>query len=308
MENIQSQPEQVEETPAEQNISEAFRTNRAQKFHQGAGSSILHHRVTLVLLGLLNAVLLIVAVVLAIYCANANEDHLLTPHSAVSSLIIERNYLRNHSHILKVEKDAEADLVKEQTSHIQLKLQLKQQTTMADTLWSQIKILHTEKEQLEATRALIEQNCGRCPSGWTLLKTTCYYFSLPESNDKKNWPDSRADCIGRGGDLLVIDNLQEQVLINENAPKVTSSSVWWQNGFWIGLRDIESQGRWTWLDNTSAIETGYWRNNQPSTTGPQTGNCAVLYYFSDTRKTWFNGNCQNQLYDWICEMVAKPPE
>lgn len=169
--------------------------------------------------------------------ANANEDHLLTPHSAVSSLIIERNYLRNHSDILKARKDAEEALVREQTSQVQLKLQLKQQARLGDTLRSQIEILQKEKAQLEATKAIIgkswdrgavnlgiavlnnhhfgivatEQNCGRCPSGWTLLKSTCYYFSLREPNAQKNWQDSRADCIGRGGDLLVIKNLQEQV-------------------------------------------------------------------------------------------------
>lgn len=56
-----------------------------------------------------------------------------------------------------------------------------------------------------------EENCGRCLPGWILLKSSCYYFSPRVSNSKKNWPDSRADCISHGGDLLVINNLEEQV-------------------------------------------------------------------------------------------------
>ncbi|XP_051941284.1 C-type lectin domain family 4 member G-like isoform X2 [Hippocampus zosterae] len=313
MENIQSQPDQGVETSEEQETLEEFHTHRhspSQKFQQaGAGSWIPQHKVTLLLLGLLNAVLLITAVVLTIYCANANEDHLLTPHSAVSSLIIERNYLRNHSNIIKAWKDAEEALVREKTSQVQLKLQLKQQTKLGDTFRSQIEILQKEKAELEATKAITEQNCGRCPSGWTLLKSTCYYFSLPEPNAKKNWQDSRADCIGRGGDLLVIKNLQEQTLISDNIPKASSSSgLWWQNGFWMGLQDTESRGKWTWINNTTAIETGYWRNNQPTTIGLQTGHCAAFIYFTDATKTWYNGNCQDHLYNWICEMETKPFE
>ncbi len=57
-----------------------------------------------------------------------------------------------------------------------------------------------------------EENCGRCQPGWVFFKSTCYYFSSRnESNPKKNWFDSRADCKIRGGDLLVIDNMPEQV-------------------------------------------------------------------------------------------------
>lgn len=56
-----------------------------------------------------------------------------------------------------------------------------------------------------------EENCGRCLPGWILLKSSCYYFSPRVSDSKKNWPDSRADCISHGGDLLVINNLEEQV-------------------------------------------------------------------------------------------------
>nr|XP_057946096.1 C-type lectin domain family 12 member B-like isoform X2 [Doryrhamphus excisus] len=198
MENIQSQPEQGEETTVEQRISKNVNTNRAQKFQQvGRGYGIPRHRLTVGVLGLLNAVLLIAAVIIAIYCANANEDHLQTPHSAVSSLIIERNYLRNHSGILKAQQDAESALVREQTKHVQMKLQLKQQMAVGDVLRREIETFQTEKADLKSKKSTLEQSCDRCPSGWTLLKSTCYYFALSEDDSKKNWPDSRADCHGR---------------------------------------------------------------------------------------------------------------
>ncbi|XP_077477988.1 uncharacterized protein LOC144090379 isoform X2 [Stigmatopora argus] len=305
MESTQSQPEPGVGTPVKPNISEKFHTDRHSRSLkiQRAGALVPHHRVTLLLLGLLNAVLLITAVVLIILCAGANEDHLLTPDSVASSLLIERSYLRNHSKSLKAQQNAEASFAKEQEVNIQLTLKLKQETRISDTLWRQVEELHKEKDALTAEKNIIEQNCGRCPSGWTLLKSTCYYFSLPEPEAKKNWPDSRADCIGRGGDLLVIDNMQEQILISENIPKATSgSSLWWENGCWMGLQKNQSQGTWMWINNSTMVETGYWREQQPSIIGPQSGDCAAFFYFTDTRKTWYNGNCQEHLYNWFAVM------
>uniref|UniRef100_A0A3Q0RI28 C-type lectin domain-containing protein n=1 Tax=Amphilophus citrinellus TaxID=61819 RepID=A0A3Q0RI28_AMPCI len=48
----------------------------------------------------------------------------------------------------------------------------------------------------------ITETCGRCPSGWILLKTLCYYFSHQEINSRKNWTESREHCVSQGGDLL----------------------------------------------------------------------------------------------------------
>uniref|UniRef100_A0A673BGT4 C-type lectin domain-containing protein n=1 Tax=Sphaeramia orbicularis TaxID=375764 RepID=A0A673BGT4_9TELE len=56
-----------------------------------------------------------------------------------------------------------------------------------------------------------ERSCGRCQPGWVFSKSSCYFYSYSESSQKKNWQDSRADCISRGGDLLIINSTQEQV-------------------------------------------------------------------------------------------------
>ncbi|KAG8013671.1 hypothetical protein GBF38_022151 [Nibea albiflora] len=89
-------------------------------------------------------------------------------------------------------------------------------------------------------------------------------------------PDSRANCITRGADL-VIDNEEEQVdfcLLNftiktfkffyffhkqkfvgdtiENM-KVSSSNEW-KNAFWVGLRDTEIEGTWVWINNVTEVE------------------------------------------------------
>lgn len=56
-----------------------------------------------------------------------------------------------------------------------------------------------------------ENSCGRCKPGWLLLNTTCYFHSKSASLPLKNWWDSRTDCRARGGNLTVIDNIEEQV-------------------------------------------------------------------------------------------------
>ncbi|XP_062295864.1 C-type lectin domain family 4 member M-like [Scomber scombrus] len=312
MENSQPQTEPEEEMSFEQKISEDFNNaghlhSHRQRFGQGCfteggGSAFPRDRLVILSLSLLNAVLLIAAVVVGIYCAKANDNYLQIPHSTATDLTIELSYLRNHSAIIKAKLEAEATLSRERASHMELKLQVKHQNTLTDDLQSQIETLLTEKTSLQSNKSALDESCGRCLPGWNLLKSRCYYFSNPMSSSKKNWPDSRADCISRGGDMIVINNLQEQQLISNNYPKVSSSNSWWQNGFWIGLTDVVLKGTWVWINNLTEAETMYWKSGQPREDGLQSGNCAAFSYYDDAMRTWYNGNCNDHLLNWICEM------
>lgn len=56
------------------------------------------------------------------------------------------------------------------------------------------------------------ESCNKCQPGWVLLKSTCYYFSSQNKSDlRRNWFESRGNCVSQGGDLLVIDSAEEQV-------------------------------------------------------------------------------------------------
>ncbi|XP_067088045.1 C-type lectin domain family 4 member E-like [Osmerus mordax] len=74
-----------------------------------------------------------------------------------------------------------------------------------------------------------------CPAGWLKFGCSCYYVST----EKKNWADSRQDCIGRGADLVIINSPEEQAFLN-NLNK----------GVWIGLTDTVTEGTWIWVDGT----------------------------------------------------------
>ncbi|KAM3594112.1 uncharacterized protein V6R79_002435 [Siganus canaliculatus] len=260
------------------------------------------HRLILLSLALLNAALLLAAVVIGIYCAKA--QNLQVSNFAAASVIAEINFFRNQSHITRAKLDAQAALQRERTNHVKLKLQIKQEKVQTDSIMGQIEKLQTEKTHLQSNKTGLEDSCGSCKLGWKLLKSSCYYFSSQDpSNSRKNWTDSRADCMKVGGDLLVISSLEEQLLISDNIPKQRSGSNWWQNGFWIGLTDVVTEGTWVWVNNVTEEETMYWRSGQPNTEEPQTGNCAAFYFYSDKRRTWYNGNCGNDLLQWICEML-----
>lgn len=62
------------------------------------------------------------------------------------------NYLRNHSSVIKAKLEAQTALAKERASHVEIKLQMKQQKTLTDNLQSQLETLHTEKTNLQSNK------------------------------------------------------------------------------------------------------------------------------------------------------------
>ncbi|KAM8736626.1 asialoglycoprotein receptor 1-like isoform 2-T2 [Acanthopagrus schlegelii] len=310
MDTTQSQSEPEDEMSSQQEVSRDFNAHgHSGSHHKTSGqekgrSAFSRHRVVILSLGLLNAVLLLTAAVIGIYCAKAQNNFLQGPNSAANSLVVEVNYLRNQSGINKATLEAQSALAKERTNHFQLKMQVKQQKALTDSFQGRIETLQTQRANLQSNKTTLEENCGRCRPGWIVLKSSCYYFSSRQvANSKKNWLDSRADCIQQGGDLLVINTLEEQQFMSDNVPRL-SSPVWWQSGYWIGLTDVAMPGAWVWVNNVTEVDTAYWRFGQPNHNGPQSGNCAAFYYHSDNVKTWYNGNCQDHQLSWICEMES----
>ncbi|XP_029900770.1 CD209 antigen-like [Myripristis murdjan] len=182
-------------------------------------------------------------------CNQVNESYNQIPHEIATPLILELNHLRsNHSSLIKAKEDAHKALESELSSHMELKQQVERQSTVNDGLQLHIEELKAKKTYLLSNKSALGESCGRCQPRWTLLNSSCYFFSNKNTDSQKNWPESRADCISRGGDLLVIDDWDEQRLITDNYRDVRSSDVWWANGYWIGLTDIEKEGTWVWIN------------------------------------------------------------
>ncbi|XP_062385354.1 CD209 antigen-like [Sardina pilchardus] len=119
--------------------------------------------------------------------------------------------------------------------------------------------------------------------GWHYFEPTWYYLS----KQKRNWSDSRQDCKNRGADLVVINSREEQLFIAGLAMQA-----------WIGLSDRDTEGVWTWVDNTNLTET-YWAIDQPNNYKGQ--DCVVIWDRTNRLETWNDEKCDRKLL-WICEM------
>ncbi|XP_023273002.1 CD209 antigen-like protein E isoform X1 [Seriola lalandi dorsalis] len=281
--------------------------NSDATFHSRNGG-VGFNRWAILCLGLLNFVLLIVAVVLGINCARVKQGSLQVSHSAATQLIDELNYLRsNHSDVIEAEEEAKKELQREIKSHAQLKVQIQQLKTMNNGYQKQIEGLRAEKTTLQSNISALEGTCGRCLPMWNLLNSTCYFFSYTESSTvKKNWPDSRADCISRGADLVVIDNPEEQTFLSDTIETMKGNRNVWDSGFWIGLSDTGTEGTWVWINNVTEVEQRYWMEGEPNDQGHQGEDCAVAVHSSSNPwKTRYDGNCQRKKISWICEMPSK---
>ncbi|XP_073672210.1 C-type mannose receptor 2-like [Paramisgurnus dabryanus] len=119
--------------------------------------------------------------------------------------------------------------------------------------------------------------------GWINYQSSLYFIS----SEKKSWTESRRYCRERGADLIIINNKEEQDFIK----KISGTAR-----YWIGLTDIEVEGRWKWVDGMK-LTTGFWVTPQPN--GKRNENCVV-----STSSGWFDYQCSNSM-KWICKKNKK---
>ncbi|XP_068071306.1 CD209 antigen-like protein C isoform X2 [Danio rerio] len=138
------------------------------------------------------------------------------------------------------------------------------------------------------------QSCNVSANGWTACRGQLYYFST----SKLNWFSSRDACVSRGADLVTITSQSEQDFL---VSKITESH-------WIGLSDLETEGRWVWVNNQTLNETGIqsWFKGNPTQPNnrkkndPSGENCVSQGDIKEELHTWFDSTCKmNQKF--ICE-------
>uniref|UniRef100_A0A672FXK4 CD209 antigen-like protein 2 n=1 Tax=Salarias fasciatus TaxID=181472 RepID=A0A672FXK4_SALFA len=235
------------------------------------GYTCSKYRLLLLCLGLLNVVLLISAVVIGIKCAQIRQNSLHVSHPAAAQLLNQLHDLHNnHSDVIMAEEDAKRALETAVINHAMLRDQLQQKKIINDGYQKQLEALRTERTTLLSNISALESSCGKCPSGFLHFNTSCYFFSSSESSTvKKNWHDSRTDCINRGSDLIVIDSPEEQAFVSNNIKNMVSGRMSWQSGFWVGLTDIETEDQWVWINNVTEVEPRYWDEGEPNNHGPE---------------------------------------
>uniref|UniRef100_A0AAR2IKJ9 C-type lectin domain-containing protein n=1 Tax=Pygocentrus nattereri TaxID=42514 RepID=A0AAR2IKJ9_PYGNA len=121
--------------------------------------------------------------------------------------------------------------------------------------------------------------------GWTFFKTSMYFIST----GGKSWSESRQDCKGRGADLVIINDREEQ-----NFTEILRRG----KRAWIGLTDSEKEGVWKWVDG-SALTTTFWGHSEPNSNAGDE-DCVVTGEGSDPVKNWADYPCNDRIV-WICE-------
>ncbi|KAM8848156.1 uncharacterized protein ACB058_011935 isoform 1-T3 [Synchiropus picturatus] len=141
--------------------------------------------------------------------------------------------------------------------------------------------------QKELDKMAVKVQGMRCQAGWRKFNTSCYFISM----SRRNWTESRRDCLAKGGDLVVIDSEEEQMFVS-TLLDVSQNS-------WIGLTDSTAEGAWIWVDG-SPVTTEFWQPGQPND-WKQNQDCGeITRSSSEGRGEWNDDGCFAQQL-WICE-------
>ncbi|KAM6952041.1 uncharacterized protein PEZ65_008987 [Lycodopsis pacificus] len=211
------------------------------------------------------------------------------------SLRATRDQLQSNYSSMKINKDQlQRSYNTLSTREDDLQIRYNSLTNDKDRLQSSYDSLQNEKEELQnrynslvKVKDELEKEINKlggktCQSGWRKFENSCYFVSTV----KKNWASSRADCIAKGADLVIIDSRDEQAFVNG----LTS------NYAWIGLTDSVTEGTWMWVDGTP-VTTTYWKGGQPDSFG---GNQDCGETWSSGVGGWSDESCSyNQIF--ICE-------
>ncbi|XP_039890788.1 C-type lectin domain family 12 member B-like [Simochromis diagramma] len=154
-------------------------------------------------LGLLSFFLLIGLITLGVYFHDSAAD-VSAVSSKLSSMTEERDLLKANLSSTGNKLSSmteERDLLKANLSSTGNKLS--SMTEERDLLQAN---LAEKANELERLQSLSKQK-KTCPTGWSIFSGSCYFLSVRSGN----WGEARQDCRGKGADLVVIKNSEEQI-------------------------------------------------------------------------------------------------
>ncbi|KAI1881174.1 hypothetical protein AGOR_G00252670 [Albula goreensis] len=165
------------------------------------------YRLTAVCLGLLTVLLLLIIAVLCIHY-NGVLNNTMVKYSTLSeilnqlqtnysSLTAERDQLQTNCSSLTRERD------QLQTKYRTLTAERNQLQTNYSSLTAERNQLQTNYNSLRAERNQLKHTC---PQGWIKFSSSYYYVS----SERRTWSESQQNCIERGADLVIINNIEEQ--------------------------------------------------------------------------------------------------
>ncbi|KAH0629609.1 hypothetical protein JD844_011818 [Phrynosoma platyrhinos] len=139
---------------------------------------------------------------------------------------------------------------------------------------------------LEALHKMNVSACHVCPDGWLLNRGRCYLFHQMN----KHWSFAQKSCVDEEGFLVVINDAEEQRFLTLHSERKI---------YWIGLSDMTTENKFTWVDGTSTSYT-HWNPREPNNAG-RGQDCVVM-----TGTGWWDDiECGGNADGWICEKPWK---
>ncbi|XP_050961538.1 CD209 antigen-like protein C [Labeo rohita] len=271
-----AEPRDIKDTTGSQTQSNSHDEEKVQKFKKGCRSLAL----ITVSLGLI-CVLLLVFIILQHITITADRDLIKSYKNTVEEFNQTINSLQDSYTDLMTEKDQLQDNF---NSLIQKKLE---RETRVNNLTDEKGQLQRDFDSLSLKKLELESRVTSLSN--ELRKKAFKRVFFPPSSLWKNWFDSRQYCRDHGGDLVIINSEEKQRHI--------SSFI--KERVWIGLSDIQQEGRMKWVDNSPLIR-GFWYKGEPNN---YAGNehCIELIPSKEPLKNWNDHSCSVNK-KWICEI------
>ncbi|KAK2826126.1 hypothetical protein Q5P01_020340 [Channa striata] len=262
--------------------------------------SMTPSRLAAVSLVVLAVILLIVDISLGVHYNKLTDTHLTTEDvERISSDMknLQDTYKTSVNTTKYVQKQLASEMNRQKPTNWELEHQKKRQTDYE----AQIDKITKDIASMRSHLPMINNGCRQCPPGWILMNSVCYYFSFSDTAGVKTWQKARQFCQMHGGDLAVLDSKDKEsstvsVLINNQDFSLPL------NGFWIGLRDLQEEGTWKWVDGKELVE-GYWNDGEPNDIDNE--DCAAVYPRENFFKAWNDVGCRFPM-KWICEKAPNP--
>ncbi|KAL8622279.1 hypothetical protein ACOMHN_043802 [Nucella lapillus] len=126
-----------------------------------------------------------------------------------------------------------------------------------------------------------------CSTGWRNHSDSCYVFV----HEMYSWFDAKAACDVVGGGLVEIQSPEENTFL---AQLISSSRA---TQTWIGLEDIQEEGKFVWVSSGQEPDISHWADHEPDDRhGGE--DCAAMR----SSGNWFDDACEDTHRHFICEM------
>ncbi|XP_045160090.1 perlucin-like isoform X2 [Mercenaria mercenaria] len=123
--------------------------------------------------------------------------------------------------------------------------------------------------------------CAQCPDMWIPFHGSCYRFV----DEQLTYDNARSHCIVHEAHLVHVDTELENEFLNAS--------------FWIGLADINTEGKFEWDGSSKAVSFDNWGPGQPDNAG---GKEHCVHYYDQAKQNYkWNDHVCGRLFKSICE-------